>query len=82
MCAKAHNARFCDWSGEAQVSIESDSVPVASDVKTIVEAFYGDDSNVEVNWGHTIVWLYTSMYRNRSEVNMDLLRMALPYGSI
>lgn len=45
MCAKAHNAKFCDWSYEAQVSIESDSVPVASDV-------------------------------------MDLLRMALPYGSI
>lgn len=82
MCAKAHNAKFHDWSGEAQASIESDSVPVASDVRTILEAFYGDASYVEVNWGHTIVWFDLFMYRNKREVNVDLLRMALPYGSI
>lgn len=83
MCAKAHNAKFCDWSGEAHVAIESENVPVVSDVRTILEAFYGShDPFLEVNWGHTIVWFDTCMFRSQREVNINLLRMALPYGSI
>lgn len=83
ICAKAHDSKFNDWSGEAHVSIESDTVPVVSDVRTILDAFYGEhDLFLEVKWGYTIVWFDTCMYGSKREVNTDLLQMALPFGSV
>ena len=82
LCAKAHNARFHDWSGEGQLGIESETNATVCDVRMICEAFYGASAMmVEPNYSYTTVWLEPNMYGNKSEVNMELCLMALPYGT-
>lgn len=81
ICAKAHNATFHDWSGEGQVSVESETPGTICDVELVLDAFYGRHDMIEVGYGHTMVWLEEMMRGNRNEVDMDLCLMALPYGT-
>lgn len=81
-CAKAHNVEYHWWRDDQQITLQSESVPVVSDVRQIVEAFYGSASGiVEVNYGYTIVWEDIFM-NTKDEVNEQLLYLALPYGTV
>lgn len=79
-CAKAHGAVFHDWREDAQqVVIDSDSIPVVADVRSIVKAFAGDNydaSCVEDAWSCTTVYLDEIEYA--PTVDMVELSMALP----
>ena len=79
-CAKAHKVQFCNWVKDGQLGLKSESVPVVSDVRMISEAFFGTTipSAVEPAHGYTTVWL---CYDFLLEVNEDLLKLALPYGT-
>lgn len=83
-CAKAHNTTFHDWAGECQLGLQSATPGTVCDVRMIAEAFFGrtDIIEVDTSWGWTIVWLEEFMWGNKSEVNMSLCAMALPYGTI
>lgn len=80
-CAKAHNARFCDWSGEGQLGVHSVTPAAVCDVQMIMDAFYGRHDMVEISWGYVVIWLEEMMVRNKREVDETLLKMALPYGT-
>ena len=80
-CAKAHNAEFCDWSSEGQLGVHSDTPATICDVQMIMDAFYGRHDMTEVSWGYVTIWLEEMMKGNRSDVNEELLAMALPYGT-
>ena len=80
-CAKAHNVKFYDWSSEGQLGVHSDTPATICDVQMIMDAFYGRHDMTEVSWGYVTIWLEEMMFRNRSEVNEELLAMALPYGT-
>ena len=78
--ARAHNVKFQDWSDEGQFGLESEVVPVVADARMIAEAFYGDAFGlVETGWGHTTVWVDPEAMLK--EVNEELLKLALPYGT-
>ena len=78
-CAKAHNAKFEDWSDEGQLGVWSITPGTICDVKMICEAFFGPNPMmVEPNYGYTTVWLG---YDYLPEVNDGLLYSALPYGT-
>jgi len=81
-CAKAHGAKFFDWSREGQLGINSDTPATVCDVQTIMDAFYGRHNMTEVSWGYVTIWLEQMMLRNSSEVDEPLLKMALPYGTV
>ena len=74
-CAKAHGAKFCDWTDEDQLAIDKANVPTMADVSMICEAFFGTSSPLDEDWGYTVVWLGTPFLK---EVNEQLLNMALP----
>ncbi len=82
ICAEAHNAELADWRDEGQVAINSESVPVMSDVWNICDAIFknGHEDAVEVGWGYTNVYL-DAPGGFLDEINMELLLMALPYGT-
>ena len=78
--AKAHNVNFEDWSDEGQFGLESEAVPVVADARMIAEAFYGDPFGlVETGWGYTTIWAVPDEMMR--DVNVELLKMALPYGT-
>lgn len=79
VCAKAHNAEFCDWSDEGQLAIHSDTVSVVNDVKMIAESFFGGNADVETDWGYVNVWLSDEYLDDVDEVKLSL---AMPYGEI
>ena len=81
ICAKAHKTTFHDWSYEAQLGIHSDTPGTISDVQMILESFYGRSDMIEVEWGYVIVWMEDMMYRNKNDVDMRTLALALPYGT-
>lgn len=81
-CAKAHNTTFHDWAGEGQLALHSTTPGTVCDVRMIAEAFFGRADMVESSWGYTTVWLEEFMRGNKSEVDMSLCAMALPYGTI
>lgn len=74
-CAKAHNARFYDWSEDDQLAIDKANVPVLADVRMICEAFFGSFSPLDEDCGYTVVWLQVPYLK---EVNVQMLNMALP----
>ena len=82
-CAKAHNAKFNDWSSEGQLGIWSTTPGTICDVQMILQAFFGSDNSMEVS--STVncitVWLDDSMVRNNKEVDETTLALALPYGT-
>ena len=47
-CAKAHNAKFSDWSDEDQLGIWSTTPGTICDVQMICEAFFGHHDCVDV----------------------------------
>ena len=81
-CAKAHNVEFKNWAADGQVGIGSETVPVVSDVRMILEAFYGVVYGLmyEVGWGFVTVYLYDFMNNKSKEVNETLLQLAIPSG--
>ena len=81
ICAKAHKCGFEDWSGENQLGVHSESVPVVSDVHMILDAFYGGHEAAETNYGYVTVWIDSSMRGCKREVDMDMLALALPHGT-
>lgn len=81
ICAKAHNCRFSDYSCEGQLLVGSMTPGTICDVQMILDAFFGNHDAVETGWGSVTVWLDSSMRGNKNEVDMDLLAMALPYGT-
>ena len=81
ICAKAHNAEFCDWSSEGQLGVHSDTPGTICDVQMIMDAFYGRHDMTEVSYGYVTIWLEEMMVRNQNEVDEVLLYMALPYGT-
>lgn len=81
ICAKAHNAEFCDWSREGQLGVHSDTPGTICDVQMIMDAFYGRHDMTEVSYGYVTIWLEEMMVRNQNEVDEVLLYMALPYGT-
>ena len=80
-CAKAHNAKFEDWSEEGQIGINAENIPTYADAKSIVSAFYKEEyaNDVEMGWGYVTVFLY-GKEAFREEVDEMTLMMALPYG--
>ncbi len=82
LCANAHNAKFEDWSCEAQLGINSETPGTICDVSLILDAFYGRHDFIEVGYGYTSVWLEEMMYRNKNQVDMEKCLMALPYGTV
>lgn len=82
-CANAHGVEFKWWRNDGQITLKSQDIPVLSDVRMIVEAFYGRqnvDGIVESGYGYTTVWIYAGMDSN-GEVDEQLLSLALPYGT-
>ena len=84
-CAKAHRVECNVYDSDprdVQVAIMSDKIPVVSDVQMIAEAFYGTSRlvvSVDHSWGYVDVLLdYLPML---NEVDEELLKMALPYGT-
>lgn len=78
ICASAHGADYRPALEEGQVNISANSVPVVADVKLICEAFYGNASMVDSEWG-TTVYLDEADFLKR--VNERLLYLALPFGT-
>lgn len=80
-CAKAHNAKFEDWSEEGQIGINAENIPTYADVKSIVGAFYKEEyaEDVEMGWGYVTAFLYGEE-AFRDEVDEMALKMALPYN--
>lgn len=83
VCAKAHNAKFDDWSSEGQLGVWSTTPGTICDVRMILQAFFGDDSAIEVDWNINCItiWLDETMYGNKRDVEEITLSMALPYGT-
>ena len=80
ICAKAHNAKFHDWSNAGSLSIQSETPATICDVQMILDAFYGKHYMVETGWGHTIIWLDRSL-PTHNDVDLQLCALALPYGT-
>lgn len=80
VCAKAHNAKFGNWSTDGQLGVGSVTPGTICDVQMICEAFYGTNEMVEVGWGYTNVWIYEVDFL--PEVNENLMYMALPHGTV
>lgn len=76
LCANAHERNFEDWSEDDQVAVQGDSVPIVSDMRMICEAFYGNRSFFECDWGYTTIWIDDSSFSEK--VDMSKLIMALP----
>lgn len=82
ICAKAHKCEFSDYSDEGQLLVGSETPGAICDVHMILDSFFGHHNAAENSgWGSITVWLDASMSRNKAEVDMDLLAMALPYGT-
>ena len=78
--AKAHKVKFEDWADEGQVGIKSESIPVVSDVMSILRAFLKPDYTLpDVGWGFTTIYLY-GQDAYLDEVDEMTLTMALPYN--
>lgn len=82
-CAKAHKAKFDNWSNEGQLGVWSTTPGTICDVRMILSAFFGTDEAVEVSEdiGCITVWLDESMVRSKREVDETTLALALPYGT-
>lgn len=82
-CAKAHKAKFDNWSSEGQLGVWSTTPGTICDVRMILTAFYGTDEAVEVSEdvGCITIWLDETMARSRREVDETTLALALPYGT-
>ena len=83
--ADAHGVEFIDkMADEYQVLLKSESVPVLSDVKSVIEAFcYGvNRGSVECDWGYITVYMYELRGLYRDEVDMNALEKALPRGTV
>lgn len=81
ICAGAHKCKFEDWSSEGQLGVNSETPGTICDVQMILDAFFGNHDAAEVSYGYVVVWLDESMVRNRKEVDMRLLSLALPYDT-
>lgn len=80
-CAKAHNCEFCDYSGEGQLLVCSETPATICDVHMILDAFYGNHEAAENSgWGSITIWLSESM-DGENDVDEQTLYMALPYGT-
>ena len=81
-CAKAHNAKFDNWSSEGQLGVWSTTPATICDVQMICEAFFGktEPSAAEVsnNVNCITIWL---CYDYLPQVDEEKLYMALPYGT-
>ena len=81
-CAYAHGVEYKWWRDDEQITLNSEDVPVVSDVRMIVESFYGADEVpglVETGWGCTTVYLFDDM-NTKKDVDEQLLALALPNG--
>lgn len=77
-CAEAHHCEYTDMGKE--VLVKGDSPALICDLKLIARAFFGRETPVwiETTWRFTTVVL---IYDFLDEVDEDLLRLALPYGT-
>ena len=80
LCAKAHNCEFNDWSEEGQFSLSSDTPATLCDVINIVDGFHGCH-DTDVCYGHVVIYLYSDMDTDKPVVDMELIKLALPYGT-
>ena len=82
-CAKAHNAKFDNWSSEGQLGVWSTTPGTICDVRMILSAFFGTDEAAEVSEdiGCITIWLDDSMVRSQREVDETTLALHLPYGT-
>ena len=81
ICAKAHKCEFNDWSNEGQLGLHSETPATICDVQFILDAFYGRHDMVENSYGFVTVWLEPMMYGNKSQVDVQLCALGLPYGT-
>jgi len=79
-CAKAHNAKFSDWSDEDQFCVWSSTPATICDVQMICEAFFGHHDGVEVqcDLDCITIWLCNDY---KPEVDEQKMYLALPYGT-
>ena len=79
-CAKAHNAKFDNWSSEGQLGVWSTTPATICDVQMICDAFFGHHLGVEVQPDLDCItsWL---CYDYEKEVDEQLMYQALPYGT-
>lgn len=91
VCAKAHNAEFCDWTDEGQIGIKKECLPVFADVKSILQAFYKPQYALpDTGYGYITAYIYgEEFYKDNGEVENTFLpevdemtlKMALPYNA-
>jgi len=66
---------------DVQIGIFDDSVPTISDARTIINCFFTNGysiTHVDSSWG--IINIYVSEGKfTRNKVDIDMLKMALPY---
>ena len=84
-CAKSHKVKYKVYDEDkedVQVVLFSTSIPVVADMQTIAESFYGRYSGivyVDYSWGYSD--FLTDNFPMLKNVNTELLKLALPYGT-
>lgn len=88
-CAEAHNVEFGDYrdgDGDDQVALMSLSVPLLSDVRSIVKAFsFNGEEAIEPDngWGTITIYLDDIDYKQSlSPQDVQQIEMALPAGAL
>lgn len=78
-CANAHKARYFDWKEDEQFAIKSETVPIIADIRTILQAFFGKTTMLEVEFGYSNVYLDDCTFGGN--VDEEMLKFALPAGA-
>ena len=83
-CAEAHRVAFVENGSKFGVEkywrIKSATVPVFADLEMICEAF-GCEHAAFLAFGETFICWFDLVERQDNDVDMELLRPALPYGT-
>ena len=78
-CANAHKAQYYDWKEDEQFAIKSETVPIIADIRTILQAFFGKATMLEVEFGYSNVYLDDCTFGGN--VDEEMLKFALPAGA-